>query len=155
MSNFAADCIFVKTSSSSFTIKIRNTDNCSVFRSELIANEKSLKAADFYIDSKNIWTENRSYIQHFQNWSRIGDRASISRLDQLQKLSSCHDMHLQWIPSHIGLNENEVVDTLAKEWTSMALSSNTLTFLKISSKLKSTVTSYWCPMTHDCHSMKQ
>ncbi|GFY29861.1 RNase H domain-containing protein [Trichonephila clavipes] len=65
-----------------------------------------------------IWilTDSRSSIQHLSNWPSIGDSTNILHL--FQQLSDRHPIHLQWVPSHVGLLGNEVVDDLAKAATS-------------------------------------
>ncbi|GFX45886.1 RNase H domain-containing protein [Trichonephila clavipes] len=44
----------------------------------------------------------------------ISDSTSRSILHLFKQLSDRHPMHLQWVPSHVGLSENEVADDLAK-----------------------------------------
>ncbi|GFT67133.1 RNase H domain-containing protein [Trichonephila clavipes] len=67
-----------------------------------------------------IWilTGSRSSIQHLSNWSSIGDSISRSILHLFQQLSDRHPIHLQWVPSHVGLLGNEVADDLANAATS-------------------------------------
>ncbi|GFW49714.1 RNase H domain-containing protein [Trichonephila clavipes] len=67
-----------------------------------------------------IWilTDSRSSIQHLSNWPSIGDSTSRSILHLFQQLSDQHPIHLQWVPSQVGLPRNEVVDDLAKVATS-------------------------------------
>ncbi|GFX86930.1 RNase H domain-containing protein [Trichonephila clavipes] len=49
----------------------------------------------------------------------IGDSTSRSILHLFQQLSNWHPIHLQWVPSHVGLLGNEVADDhLAKAATS-------------------------------------
>lgn len=49
------------------------------------------------------------------NWSRIGDKTSVTILNDLKVLSQQHRIYLQWIPSHIGLAVNKTTDILTKE----------------------------------------
>ncbi|GFX94394.1 RNase H domain-containing protein [Trichonephila clavipes] len=81
-----------------------------------------LDAAKIYTEGtfSEIWilTDSRSSIQHLSNWSFIGDSTSKSILRLFQQLSDRHPIHLQWVPSHVGLLGNEVADDLAKAATS-------------------------------------
>ncbi|GFT58904.1 RNase H domain-containing protein [Trichonephila clavipes] len=67
-----------------------------------------------------IWilTDSRSSIQHLSNWPSMGDSTSRSILHLFQQLSDRHPIHLQWVPSLVGLLRNEVADDLAKADTS-------------------------------------
>ncbi|GFX66116.1 RNase H domain-containing protein [Trichonephila clavipes] len=67
-----------------------------------------------------IWilTYSPSFIQHLSNWPSIGDSTSRSIPHPFQQLADRHPIHLQWIPSHVGLPGNEVVDDLVKAATS-------------------------------------
>ncbi|GFX49349.1 transposable element Tc3 transposase [Trichonephila clavipes] len=58
--------------------------------------------------------ESRSAIRHLSNCQRVRDNVGVSILTKLKRLSTSHQIHLQWIPSHIDLDENEIADTLAK-----------------------------------------
>ncbi|GFW44604.1 RNase H domain-containing protein [Trichonephila clavipes] len=71
-------------------------------------------------DFSEIWIliDSRSSIQHLSNWPSIGDSTSRSILQFFQQLSDRHPIHLQWVPSHVGLPGNEVADDLAKASTS-------------------------------------
>ncbi|GFW40171.1 RNase H domain-containing protein [Trichonephila clavipes] len=66
-----------------------------------------------------IWilTDSRSSIQHLSNWPSIGDSTSRRILHLFQQLSDRHPIHLQWVPSHVGLLGNEFADDLAKAAT--------------------------------------
>ncbi|GFV14683.1 RNase H domain-containing protein [Trichonephila clavipes] len=81
-----------------------------------------LDAAKIYTDGtvSEIWilTDSRSSIQHLLNWPSIGDSTSRSILHLFQQLSDRHPIHLQWVPSHVGLLGNEVADDRAKAATS-------------------------------------
>ncbi|GFX27604.1 RNase H domain-containing protein [Trichonephila clavipes] len=68
------------------------------------------------IPFSEIWilTDNPSSIQHLSNWPSISDNTSRSILHLSQQLSNRHHIHLQWVPSHVGQQENEVVDDHAK-----------------------------------------
>ncbi|GFX94807.1 RNase H domain-containing protein [Trichonephila clavipes] len=55
-----------------------------------------------------ILTDNRPSIQHLSNWPSIGDSTSRGILHLFLQLSDRHPIHLQWVPSHVGLPGNEV-----------------------------------------------
>jgi len=81
-----------------------------------------------------IWvlSDSRSAIQHLTNWQSVRDSVGVSILKKLKRLSISHQIHLQWIPSQVGLEGNEIADTLAKAGASEAsVPSTPLTFLKI------------------------
>ncbi|GFW41493.1 hypothetical protein TNCV_465811 [Trichonephila clavipes] len=46
---------------------------------------------------------------------RILYETSLSILLKLRKISQAHDVHFQWIPSHVNIGRNEVADRLSKE----------------------------------------
>ncbi|GFW98215.1 RNase H domain-containing protein [Trichonephila clavipes] len=73
-----------------------------------------------YLAVFEIWilTDSRSSIQHLSNWPSISDSTNWSILHLFQQLSDRHPIHLQWVPSHVGLLGNEVADDLAKAATS-------------------------------------
>lgn len=110
--------VFIKTPSTTFSFKYRNSNSCSVFRAELIAIEKGLGFVENIAapDFKSIWilTDSRSSIQHLSDWRDVGDRAGISILGLINRLSDTFEVHFQWIPSHVGVAGNEIADTLAK-----------------------------------------
>ncbi|GFT92347.1 transposable element Tc3 transposase [Trichonephila clavipes] len=62
---------------------------------------------------KKIWilSDCRSAIQHLSKWQSVRDNVGVSILTKFKRLST---LHLQWIPSHIDLEGNEIADTLAK-----------------------------------------
>ncbi|GFY75716.1 hypothetical protein TNIN_418781 [Trichonephila inaurata madagascariensis] len=47
--------------------------------------------------------------------SCANDEASVSILIKLRKTSQTHDVHLQWIPSHVNIGGNKMINRLAKE----------------------------------------
>ncbi|GFY08751.1 RNase H domain-containing protein [Trichonephila clavipes] len=62
-------------------ISIRNSDHCSVFRSELIAISGALDhALNSYKDSIWILNDSRSSIQYLKNWSRNMDSTGLDIL---------------------------------------------------------------------------
>ncbi|GFS64994.1 uncharacterized protein TNCV_1584751 [Trichonephila clavipes] len=130
--------VHIETPHRTFDIKIRNLNYCSVFRSELIAIYKGLKFIDTASDLvfRDIWilTDSRASIQPLSHWTTFGDMTSLNILDVVVRLSSRHSIYFQWVPSHIGLNDNEIADSLAKSATADALQGDAcLTFSELSS----------------------
>ncbi|GFV55686.1 RNase H domain-containing protein [Trichonephila clavipes] len=120
-------------------IQRRNPDGCSVFRSELKAIDEALGSLASLPNGKEIWilSDSRSAIQHLSNWQSVRDNVGVSILTKLKRLSTSHQIHLQWIPSHIDLEGNEIVDTLAKTSArELPEPSAPLTFLEIFSRTK-------------------
>ncbi|GFX82139.1 hypothetical protein TNCV_2707691 [Trichonephila clavipes] len=60
------------------------------------------------------YCDSRSAIQLLSNLQSVRDNVGVSILTKLKRLSTSHQIHLQWIPSHIDLEGNEIADTLAK-----------------------------------------
>ncbi|GFX86387.1 RNase H domain-containing protein [Trichonephila clavipes] len=88
----------------------------------------------------------RSSIQHLSNWPSIGDSTSRSILHLFQQLSDRHPIHLQWVPSHVGLLGNEVADDLAKAATSNPVDPENhmvLTSTEIYSRAKKLICRTW------------
>ncbi|GFU79134.1 autophagy protein 5 [Trichonephila clavipes] len=141
-------CVPIETPDGKFDIKIRNINCCSVFRSELIAIYRGLKFIDIASDLvfRDIWilTESRAATQHLSQWTTVGDRSSLNILDVVVRLSS---VYFQWVPSHIGLNDYEIVSSLA---TAEALRGDAcLTFSQLSSIKRMELNALWrVPPTH-------
>ncbi|GFU38288.1 RNase H domain-containing protein [Trichonephila clavipes] len=108
--------IYIKSQDHILRIQKRNPDGCSVFRSELIAIDEALGSLASLPNGKEIWilSDSKSAIQHLSNWQSVRDNVGVSILINLKRLSTLHQIHLQWIPSHIDLEGNEISDTLAK-----------------------------------------
>lgn len=132
--------VYITTTFGEQEFKIRNPDNCSVFRSELIAIRRGLQYAVQVKDhSRDIWilTDSRSSIQHLSNWSTVGDQTSLDILKLLESLSPDHTVHFQWIPSHVGVEGNEKADFLARSGSEEGVNpGGELTFSEISSLAK-------------------
>lgn len=65
------------------------------------------------------------------------DFVGVTILNKLIRLSLSHQIHLQWIPSHVDLEGNEIADTLAKAGAGEAsIPAAPLTFTEIHSKIK-------------------
>ncbi|GFU56998.1 RNase H domain-containing protein [Trichonephila clavipes] len=108
--------IYIKSQYHILRIKRRNPDGYSVFRSELRAIDEALCSLAPLPNRKEIriLSDNRSAIQHLSNWQSVRDNIGVSILTKLKRLSTSHQIHLQWIPSHIDLEGNQIADTLAK-----------------------------------------
>ncbi|GFY00378.1 putative RNA-directed DNA polymerase from transposon BS [Trichonephila clavipes] len=109
--------VYIPTPSGALEFKIKNPNYCSVFRSELIAIRRSLQCAAQVEDrSQEIWilTDSRASIQHLANWGDIGYQTSLDIPSLLHELSSGHSIHFQWIPSHVGIEGNEIAGFLAR-----------------------------------------
>ncbi|GFV00717.1 RNase H domain-containing protein [Trichonephila clavipes] len=131
--------IYIKSHDHILRTQWRNPDGCSVFRGELIAIDDVLGSVASLPNGKEIWTlsDSRSAIQHLSNWQSVRDNVGVSILSKLKRLSTSHQIHLQWIPSHIDLEGNEIADTLAKAGAcEVPESSAPLTFLEIFSRAK-------------------
>ncbi|GFU17152.1 RNase H domain-containing protein [Trichonephila clavipes] len=88
---------------------------------------------------KEIWilSDSRSAIQHLSNWQSVRDNVGVSILTKLKRLSTSHQIHLHWIPSHKDLEGNEIADILAKAGAcEVPEPSSPLTFLEIFSRTK-------------------
>ncbi|GFW58956.1 RNase H domain-containing protein [Trichonephila clavipes] len=110
----AGSSIFSNTPGNDVKISIRNSDHCSVFRSELIAISGALHhALESYKDSIWILTDSRSSIQYLKNLPKIMDSTGLDILSKLVRLGQRKQVCLQWIPSHVGVPGNEAADELA------------------------------------------
>ncbi|GBL97821.1 hypothetical protein AVEN_231974-1 [Araneus ventricosus] len=151
--NQSGSGIYIKTPREVRKIKLRNPDNCSVFRSELLAIEAGLEAILNENNYRAVWilSDSRSSIQHLKDWNNVGDRTSISILKLLRHIGVDHEVHLQWIPSHVDIYGNEVADNLAKQGTAEPLcSAPSLTFDEIYSIRKNKDLKTWrVPPSHD------
>ncbi|GFU15881.1 RNase H domain-containing protein [Trichonephila clavipes] len=89
----------------------------------------------FQMEKRFGYCDSRSAIQHLYNWQSVRDNVGVSILTKLKRLS--HQIHLQWIPSHIDREGNEIADTLAKAGArELPEPSAPLTFLEIFSRTK-------------------
>ncbi|GFT28304.1 RNase H domain-containing protein [Trichonephila clavipes] len=129
----------------------RNPDGCSVFHIELIAIDESLGSLASLPTGKEIWilSDSRSAIQHLSNWQSVRDNVGVSILTKLKRLFTSHQIHLQWIPSHIDLEGNEIADALAKSGAcKVPEPSAPLTFLEIFYRTKYQNKTGWIPPEH-------
>ncbi|GFT49608.1 RNase H domain-containing protein [Trichonephila clavipes] len=83
----AGSGILSNTPGNNVKISIRNSDHCSVFRSEFIAISNALDhALNSYKDSIWILTDSRSSIQYLKNWPKIMDSTGLDILSKLVRL---------------------------------------------------------------------
>ncbi|GBO39971.1 hypothetical protein AVEN_268816-1 [Araneus ventricosus] len=91
-----------------------------------------------------ILGDSRSSIEHLKNSTYIGDKTSLSILQKLKLISLQHDVHFQWIPSHVDIHGNIKADNLAKEGSSHLIpSSSEITFLELYSRKKAQNKTEW------------
>ncbi|GFU32933.1 RNase H domain-containing protein [Trichonephila clavipes] len=91
-------------------------------------------------------------IQHLCNWQSVRDNVGVSILTKLKRLSTSHQIHLQWIPSHTDLEGNEIADTLAKARAcEVPQPSAPLTFLEIFSRTKHQNKTAWITAPPEHH----
>ncbi|UYV80964.1 hypothetical protein LAZ67_19002292, partial [Cordylochernes scorpioides] len=145
----------IKTTNSIEKMNRRNPDFCSVFRSELIAIYEALKSIR-NTNYQDIWilTDSRSAIKHLSHTGELRDKVSRNIIGYLQKLSKTSKIHLQWIPSHVGIEGNEAADVLAKKGTKEPLpQKNKLTFKEIETVVKTKINKNWrIPPMHSWYS---
>ncbi|GFU69398.1 RNase H domain-containing protein [Trichonephila clavipes] len=118
----------------------RNPDFSSIFKSKLIAIEHGLEAVLNEQDFGDLWTlsDSRSSPQHLYSWITVGDKTGVSILQKP------HDVHFQWIPSHVNIFGNEQVHLLAKEGCNASPPiSSTLTYFEHQSRVKSEILKKW------------
>lgn len=124
-----------------------------MFKSELLAIEAGLEAISNEANYGAVWilSDSRSSIQHLKDWNNVGDRTGISILKLLRHISVDHEVHLQWIPSHVDIYGNEIADDLAKQGSVETLSSvASLTFDELYSIRKNKDLKTWrIPPSHD------
>ncbi|GFU98075.1 RNase H domain-containing protein [Trichonephila clavipes] len=115
--NTTSSGVLIELSGHVIKFQRRNAGHTSVFRTELIDIMCGLSFINNIRDPafSEIWilTDSRSSIQHLSNWPSIGD-STIKSIHLFQQLSDRNPIHLQWVPSHVGLLRNEVADDLAK-----------------------------------------
>ncbi|GBN77835.1 hypothetical protein AVEN_191898-1 [Araneus ventricosus] len=101
---------------------------------------------------RDLWilTDSRGSIQHLKNWTYIEDKTSLSISQKLKLTSLHHDVHFQWIPSHVDIHGNKLVDNLAKEGSSHPIpSSSEITLLELFSRKKAQNKAEWLvPPSH-------
>ncbi|GBN76490.1 hypothetical protein AVEN_209897-1 [Araneus ventricosus] len=145
-----SDCtgsgIYITTHNQELKIQRRNPDFCSVFRSELIAIDEGLDSLSSFTCSNEIWilTDSRSSIQHLANWHRVRDNTGMNILNKLKSLSVSYRIHLQWIPSYVNIQDNEIEYAHAKAGADDAsVPSAPLTYLELFPRPKSRNKTIW------------
>ncbi|GBO46887.1 hypothetical protein AVEN_244706-1 [Araneus ventricosus] len=135
-----------------FRCRFRNPDNCSVFRSELLAIREALNFA-LHFENSDIYvlTASKSSIQYLKNWPEIREKTGQEVVSKIATLSQKSRVCFQWISSHVGVFGNEEADVLAKEGSALpSASSSELFTSEIYSIHKAIANSAWRnPPTHD------
>ncbi|GFW46112.1 RNase H domain-containing protein [Trichonephila clavipes] len=142
----AGSGIYIENSGQNFYFCHRNPDFSSVFKSELTAIKLGLEAIINESDYGELWilSDSRSSLQHLHNWTQVGDKTSISILHNLKLISKHHDVHFQWIPSHVDIFGNEQADRLAREGCSLlTTSSPAITYSEHQSKINRQLSKEW------------
>ncbi|GFV05618.1 RNase H domain-containing protein [Trichonephila clavipes] len=113
---------------------------------ELTAIKLGLEAIINESDYGELWilSDSRSSLQHLHNWTQVGDKTSISILHNLKLISKHHDVHFQWIPSHVDIFGNEQADRLAREGCSLlTTSSPAITYSEHQSEINRQLSKEW------------
>ncbi|GBO41118.1 hypothetical protein AVEN_122941-1 [Araneus ventricosus] len=135
-----------------FRCRFRNPDNCSVFRSELLAIREALNFA-LHFENSDIYVlrDSKSSIQYLKNWLEIREKTGQEVVSKIATLSQKSRVCFQWIPSHVGVFGNEETDVLAKEGSALpSASSSELFTSEIYSIHKPIANCAWRnPPTHD------
>ncbi|GBL77822.1 hypothetical protein AVEN_153019-1 [Araneus ventricosus] len=93
-----------------------------------------------------IWilSDSRSVVQYLDNWRDVSDRRGMDICNKLRTMCNSCVLYLQWIPSHVNLKYNDIVDSLAKEGTTMPQGYvEALTYLELYSRRKAFVNISW------------
>ncbi|GFX17340.1 probable RNA-directed DNA polymerase from transposon BS [Trichonephila clavipes] len=110
-------------------------------------------------DYGELWilSDSRSSLQHLHNWTQVGDKTSISILHNLKLISKHHDVHFQWIPSHVDIFGNEQADRLAREGCSLlTTSSPAITYSEHQSKIYRQLSKQWkIPPSHHWYAARE
>ncbi|GFV06337.1 u3 small nucleolar RNA-associated protein 4 [Trichonephila clavipes] len=110
-------------------------------------------------DYGELWilSDSRSSLQHLHNWTQVGDKTNISILHNLKLISKHHDVHFQWIPSHVDIFGNEQADRLAREGCSLlTTSSPAITYSEHQSKVNRQLSKEWkIPPSHHWYAARE
>ncbi|GFS68947.1 RNase H domain-containing protein [Nephila pilipes] len=121
-----SDCsdngIYIRYRDKEVKIQKINPNFCSVFHSEFIAIKEALELLKSLSHNNEIWilSYSISCIQHLANWQSVRDNDVEEILKTLKCLSTSHQINLQWILSHVGIEGHEIADTLTKAGASEA-----------------------------------
>ncbi|GBL80252.1 hypothetical protein AVEN_92188-1 [Araneus ventricosus] len=112
-----------------FRCRFRNPDNCSVFRSELLAIREALNFA-LHFENSDIFvlTDSKSSIQYLKNWPEIREKTGQEVVSKIATLSQKSRVCFQWIPFYVGIFGNEEADVLAKEGSALPSASSSELF---------------------------
>jgi ribonuclease HI len=139
-------------------IQNRLPKHTSVYTSELRAIAVALTTClTNHISNAVIFSDSLSSLQSIQT-QHTRSRPDI--LDdiyiQLHKLKNLHyRVHLEWIPSHVGIAGNELADKLAKEALDFPIQETlSLSPLEITSIIKQTNTRRWQDLWHSRNHLK-
>ncbi|GFX14773.1 RNase H domain-containing protein [Trichonephila clavipes] len=141
-SKLGSDCsgsgIYISFRDQEIKIQRKNPDSCSVFRSELVAILEGLNSIESIPQPYDIWifSDSRRAI-YLANWHNGRDRTGTDILKILKRLSLSHQIHFQWIPSHVNIAGNEIADSLARAGAGETTTPATpFTYLELFSKYK-------------------
>ncbi|GBN00433.1 hypothetical protein AVEN_55233-1 [Araneus ventricosus] len=80
---------------------------------------------------------------HILRW-RVRDNTGMNTFNKLKSLAVSYRIHLQWIPSHVNIQGNEIADALAKAGADDAsVPSAPLTYLDLFSRAKGRNKTIW------------
>ncbi|GFV80121.1 uncharacterized protein TNCV_1476841 [Trichonephila clavipes] len=89
-------------------------------------------------------SDTRSSIQHLSEWWRHGDRTTTSIVHLLNNLIVNVKIFFQWVPSHVNVCENEIIDYFTREGSHKDTTyGGCLTFSDIATRVKQDVSSSW------------
>ncbi|GBN09129.1 hypothetical protein AVEN_199552-1 [Araneus ventricosus] len=135
-----------------FLCRFRNPDNCSVFRSELLAIREVLDfTLRFETSDTYTLTDSKSSIQYLKNLPKIPEKTGQEIISKIVTLSQKSRVCIQWIPSHVGVFGNDVADLHAKEGSALpSAASGELFASEISSIHRAKANSTWkVPPAHE------
>ncbi|GFX99618.1 RNase H domain-containing protein [Trichonephila clavipes] len=158
LSDRAGSGIYIENRGERSSFCHRNPDFSSVFKGELIAIEHGFEAVLNEQDFVDLWiiSDSCSSVQHLYNWITVGDKAGVSILQNFTQILESHNVHFQWIPSHVNIFGNEQADLLAKEGCNASPPvSSTLTYSEHQSRVKSEILKeWWTPPSHHWNESK-
>ncbi|GFX51278.1 RNase H domain-containing protein [Trichonephila clavipes] len=129
--------IYISFREQEIKIQRNNPDFCSVFHSELVAILEGLNYIESHSQLYDIWIflNSTSVIQHLANWHNMKDCTGADILKILKRLSLSHQIHFQWISSHVDIAGNKIMDILARAGDGETITLTApLTYLELFSK---------------------